>query len=105
MSFRQRSSVLVRGEHVLISQDCGWPKPDARIFRHACAALEADAASTVYIGDIYDVDAQGARNAGLVGVWLDRLGESAGGHAAPIIRSLAELPELVESLGDRARGR
>jgi putative hydrolase of the HAD superfamily len=94
----ERTGIASRFEHVLISEDCGWPKPDARIFRRACAALGEHTANSVYVGDIYDIDARGARDAGLSGVWLDRLGESGSGHAAPIIRSLAELPALIESL-------
>ena len=53
----------------------GVEKPDARIFQialDACAALPSEA---IYIGDIYEIDIRGARNAGMTGVLLDPLGQ------------------------------
>ena len=49
------------------------------------------------MGDLLETDARGSRAAGLLGVWLDRVG--AGGQPAdvPAISSLDELPELVQS--------
>ncbi len=73
----------------------GVGKPDARIFHHACQALGLAPADVAYVGDELDVDARGARDAGLLGVWLDRHGT---GHAAddvPVVRALTELPALL----------
>jgi putative hydrolase of the HAD superfamily len=75
--------------------DFGVGKPDPRLFRHACAVLGADPGEVAYVGDELDVDARGARDAGLVGVWLDRHGTGERPGDVPVVRSLDELPTLL----------
>ena len=93
-----RLGIAGRFAHVTISQDCGAAKPDPKIFRHACERCGIDPGVAVYVGDRYDVDAEGARRAGLTGVWLDRTRTASLRHRAPIIQSLADLPALVAKL-------
>lgn len=71
----------------------GIEKPDPRIFLHACALLDADPARTLYIGDVYDVDAVGARAAGLTPIILSHEPESE--WSCSVIRSLRDLPGIV----------
>jgi putative hydrolase of the HAD superfamily len=84
-------------DHVLIAGELGVAKPDPVIFHTACAALGVRPAEVVHIGDLLDVDAVAARDAGMRGVWLDRHGRA--GAQLPdgvqSISSLAELPELL----------
>ena len=87
---------------VLVGVDTlGFGKPDPRVFLEACRRLGTDPARTAYVGDEADVDALGARDAGLVGVWLDRPGarrhpvDEASVTAVAVIRSLAELPDAL----------
>jgi putative hydrolase of the HAD superfamily len=96
-----RLGIADRFRHVTISQDCGVAKPDARIFLNACAACGVDPGEAVYVGDRYDVDAEGARRAGLTGIWVDRGRTVSLRHAGPVIRSLAELPALIQKLSRR----
>lgn len=82
---------------VLISGELGVAKPHRAIFRRACSALGVHPAQTVHVGDRLDTDAEGARDAGLHGVWLDRSGcgtlpQDAG---ISVIGRLAELPALL----------
>ena len=72
----------------------GVEKPDARIFHLALEACNAAAAEAIYVGDIYEVDVRGARNAGLTPVLLDPLGYRQTVDCARIA-SLAELLELL----------
>jgi putative hydrolase of the HAD superfamily len=65
-----------RLEHVIASESVGFPKPDARIFQHACSEFGVPVADAVYVGDRLRTDAIGAASAGLTGIWLDRLGAS-----------------------------
>ena len=69
-------------------------KPSPAAFHRACARLQADPATVMYVGDSIDVDAQAATAAGLVGVWLDRHVRSDAGYQ-PTIATLEELPRLV----------
>ena len=79
----------------------GFGKPDPRVFLEACRRLGTDPARTAYVGDEPDVDAAAARDAGLVGVWLDRPGarrrpvDEATLDGVTVIRSLTELPAAL----------
>jgi putative hydrolase of the HAD superfamily len=85
---------------VLISGELGVAKPHHAIFRRACNILGVLPAQAVHVGDRLDTDAEGARNAGLHGVWLDRSGrgELPKGAGISVIARLAELPTLVTRL-------
>ena len=50
--------------HLVLSDDCGITKPLRGIFDYALARTGAVAESTVMIGDNYDADVEGAKNAG-----------------------------------------
>ena len=84
----------------------GFGKPDRRVFLEACRRLGTDPERTAYVGDEADVDALGARAAGLVGIWLDRPGarrhpvDEAALADVPTIRSLDELPALLGITAD-----
>jgi putative hydrolase of the HAD superfamily len=83
---------------VTTPESVGVSKPDARIFRAACARLGALPERSLYVGDRLDDDARAARAAGLTGVWIDRGGSSdAPSHAGGIvvIRDLRELPPML----------
>jgi putative hydrolase of the HAD superfamily len=85
--------------------DLGFGKPDPQVFQLACSRLGDGAGSeparTAYVGDELDVDAQGATAAGLVGIWLDRVGSSGGSSGARpgdvlVAASLDDVPRLVD---------
>ncbi|MBA2944750.1 HAD family hydrolase [Streptomyces himalayensis] len=85
-----------RFEVVLCAVELGVSKPAAEAFHAACAALALDPAEIAYVGDQPEIDARGARDAGMLGIWLDRTGVD---RPAPTgvhrITSLAELPALL----------
>jgi len=78
---------------IVIEGEFGAGKPDAAVYRHALAALGARPDATVMVGDNFGWDVAGARDAGLVGVYLDRAGRGLPKNAGStrVIRSLAEL--------------
>ncbi|MFE6688327.1 HAD family hydrolase [Streptomyces sp. NPDC057743] len=86
-------------EAVLCADALGHAKPAPEAFAAACAALALPPTDVLYVGDRLDLDGLGARDAGLVPVWLDRADTNEppppGVHR---IRGLAELPELVRGL-------
>lgn len=85
---------------VLISGEIGVAKPHQAIFRKACAFLGVRPGQAVHVGDRLDMDAEGARNAGMHGVWLDRsrCGMRPRGTGISVICQLSELPALVRRL-------
>ena len=58
---------------IVDSHVVGVEKPDARIFRIALEGCNAFPAEAIYVGDIYEIDVRGARNAGMTAVLLDPL--------------------------------
>ncbi|MGW1793938.1 HAD family hydrolase [Streptomyces tubercidicus] len=86
-------------EAVFCADELGHAKPAAEAFNAACQALGLTPGEVVHIGDKLDIDALGARDAGLTAVWLDRAGT---GEEPPTgvhrIASLAELPELLRGV-------
>lgn len=73
-------------------------KPDPAIFRAALERAQTRPEETLHVGDSLHADIGGARACGITPVLLDRRGryspEETGG--ASIIRSLAELPPLLD---------
>ncbi|MEU6930343.1 HAD family hydrolase [Streptomyces sp. NPDC046385] len=61
-----------RFEAVLCAAELGVAKPAAEAFHAACTALGLPPAQVAYVGDQPDIDARGAAEAGLRGIWLDR---------------------------------
>ena len=99
-STEQREKLVQTGiashfEYVVISEDCGSAKPDPGIFHRACALAGEHPRDVLYIGDHYEIDAMGARSAGLHGVWLDRHRRATGKHDPPITTSLEDFSALV----------
>ena len=80
---------------ILDSCDLGVEKPDPRLFEIALERSSADAATTIHVGDLYQVDVVGARAAGIRGVLLDENGLY-DGVDCPRVRSLAELVARIE---------
>ncbi len=69
-------------------------KPDSHIFNYTLAALEISAGEAVHIGDTYEADIIGAKNAGIRPILIDR-DSTQTGRWHETIQSLSELPELL----------
>ncbi|MFJ8077864.1 HAD family hydrolase [Streptomyces sp. NPDC096176] len=92
----RRLGVRDRFEAVVCAVELGISKPEAGAFLAACEALELAPYEVAYVGDQPDIDARGAVEAGLRGIWLDRQG--LGGRPELIrITGLDELPALLGS--------
>jgi putative hydrolase of the HAD superfamily len=78
---------------VVLSSECGFAKPDPRIFVSALEATGSRADETLHIGDSERLDLRAARAAGLAALRLDR----GGGPAADTITGLAEVAEHLAS--------
>ena len=80
---------------VLDSHEWGVEKPDPRLFRIALERAGADAATTAHVGDLFYIDVEGARAAGLrEGILLD------GADLYPHVdcRRLRTLDELLPAI-------
>ncbi|TWI61544.1 putative hydrolase of the HAD superfamily [Pseudoduganella lurida] len=80
----------------LAAAQFGKAKPDPAIFLAACAALGVAPAETVYVGDDLRLDVQGAQQAGLRAVWMNRTGSTAHLEAGIVPDAIcASLEELI----------
>jgi len=57
---------------VVLSSECGFAKPDPRIFDCALRATASRAGETLHVGDSESLDIRGARAAGLAALRIDR---------------------------------
>lgn len=83
-------------DSIVISSHAGYAKPDARIFHHALALHRADASKALHIGDSPDKDAAAAKNAGLIGVLLDRRARTQS-NSYVRVQNLAGLLPLIDA--------
>jgi putative hydrolase of the HAD superfamily len=81
-------------DNVVISGLVGYTKPHPEIFRIALSRAGVAPDQAIHVGDLYESDVVGARNAGLQGVLIDREGIRSG-LDCPLIRSLDEVYGLV----------
>ena len=89
-----RVDLARRVDVMLDSAEEGVEKPDPRLFELALERSGARREETMHVGDLYNVDVEGARGAGLEAVLLDTA-DLYGGFDCRRIRSLGELPALV----------
>jgi HAD superfamily hydrolase (TIGR01549 family) len=86
-----------------VSDDLGLQKPDPKLFEHVLSTAGVPPAHTVMLGDRLDYDVRPAQTAGMRAIWVLR-GEAPDEPtpeqvAVPdaTVRSLAEIPETLES--------
>ena len=79
------------------SSEHGFMKPRASIFAAALQLVDVVARDAVMVGDHVRQDVEGALRAGMRAVLLHRSDSPAPECAAPVIRSLSELPALLTS--------
>src|SRR3954447_9299065 len=73
-------------ETVVLSVHAGATKPHRQIFDHALSAVKVPASEVLHVGDSYEEDVRGAREAGLQAILLDRKG-----YADESIQSLGDI--------------
>ncbi|KIF07138.1 hydrolase [Streptomyces sp. RSD-27] len=92
----RRLGLRDRFEVLVCAAELGVSKPDAAAFLAACGALGLRPSEVAYVGDQPEIDARGARDAGLTAVWLDRDGGRGPGPAGVHrIEGLGGLPALL----------
>lgn len=87
---------------VLSSYETGITKPDRRIFDCALARVDTGkgcvARSAVHIGDDFDKDYNGARNAGWNALWLNEREESKQIPSEFVVTSLLDVPQKINQI-------
>ncbi len=63
-------------QEIIISGEVNVSKPNRKIFEIACEKTKSNPKECIMVGDKYDTDIEGALNAGLKAIWIDRKNES-----------------------------
>ena len=94
---RFKASPLAKLIHPLvISEECGFTKPDRRIFEHALErAGHEDPETVIFVGDRLESDIAGAEGAGIASCWFNPRGEANGTGIKPRFQ-IARLRELLD---------
>lgn len=80
---------------VITSSQIGVAKPDSKIFKEAATRMNRDIKECYYIGDRLETDALGSKNAGMTGIWINRLDDKK--HKDIItIHSLSQLERIIK---------
>jgi putative hydrolase of the HAD superfamily len=79
------------------SSDHGYMKPHPSIFDATLTLLGAAAGESVMVGDSIAHDIEGARRVGMRGILVHRSDDPVPDADVPVIRSMAELPRLLDS--------
>ena len=82
---------------IVLSDDIGVTKPDRRLFDYALERVGGNASTTLMIGDNYDADILGAKNAGWRAIYFNRSGSLLGAAccADAEVESLRMIPDLI----------
>jgi putative hydrolase of the HAD superfamily len=94
-SLFERLDLARRFDVMLDSHEEGVEKPDPRLFEIALERSGARREGTLHVGDLYHVDVQGARGAGLDAILYDPADLYAG-YDCRRIRALGELTVIAE---------
>ena len=88
----ERTGLREHIDAVATSAEVGAAKPDPALFAAALALVDAQPQDALHIGDQLEEDVEGARAAGIEGVWLRR--EATEDPAPDGVRVIASLDEL-----------
>ena len=98
----QKSGLRDCFSHIVLSEEVGCQKPNARIFEEALRQNGLQAEDVVMIGDSWNSDIQGAINAGIDQIWIRKNKEQGTKSldtieqtATHIVQSLSEVMEIL----------
>ncbi|HJR19545.1 MAG TPA: HAD-IA family hydrolase [Actinomycetota bacterium] len=91
----ERLGVMPLMSVVVVSGVEGIEKPDPKIFRLALDRIDVEPERAVYVGDNPRVDVEAALSLGMGAVLVDRRGVHDGFDAAPVVRSLEQVPAVI----------
>ncbi len=99
------SGVGLHFDAVAVSGEHGIGKPRPEIFEILLKQLGVEASEAVMVGNSLERDIAGARNAGVLPIWIQVAGaeERADVEPAATITGLAQLPELLAKLENEAQ--
>ena len=98
-TYPERCGLGAYFQFVVLAQDYGIQKPNPQIFEIAIRQAKCTKRQLLHVGDSFQNDIIGAKQAGVKSVWLNRRGENSGTGKQPDfeISSLRELTEILKN--------
>ena len=91
----ERHGLLRHFKAISYSDEVGYRKPDAEIFRRTLAGLGIDASQAAHVGDNPVADVRGSQRAGMRGVHYAAAGRPGASHADLVVADLADLVDRL----------
>jgi HAD superfamily hydrolase (TIGR01662 family) len=91
----RRCGIVDCFQNITDSGNIGYEKPHPAIFEAALREMKADAAESLYVGDVYSVDYMGAQRAGMQAVLFDVAGAYRE-RGVPRVESLLHLEDWLK---------
>ena len=90
-------------DELITSEEYGCRKPDAEIFKIALDRLQCSKEEAVMVGDSWETDIIGARNAGIRPIWFNRAGATRPANESPVteIASLVPHETVIRTICSR----
>jgi len=89
-------------DHIAISGEHGYAKPDKRLFDLIIKALKSEKANVIMVGNSLIKDIKGAQDYGLKTIWINRNKDKAGDMKPDYeITDLTEISEILTALPNR----
>jgi putative hydrolase of the HAD superfamily len=84
-------------ECILISEEVGISKPDVKIFKMSCDQMNCSPSECFYIGDSWEIDVLGSKNAKMKPIWFNRYKKSIPNpiDGLYIIQELKEIEKII----------
>ena len=73
-TYPEKLGLEERFDFAIFAQDVGFAKPDPRIFTETLKLADCSSEELLHVGDSLPSDVEGAQNAGIPAVWLNREG-------------------------------
>ena len=91
----KNSQILHFFDGVILSDDIGINKPDIRLFQHALHRAKCDARACAFVGDDWEADIVGAKNAGIDQVFFNPQRRKTPFAATYDIKKLIKIKEIL----------
>lgn len=84
-------------EEIITSGEAGIAKPNIELFKIACGRANEPPENCCYVGDDLNTDILPCREAGMHGIWLNRVNEKASFPDITEIKALEDLKDIITS--------
>jgi FMN phosphatase YigB (HAD superfamily) len=91
----RRHGLLDAFQVTVFSNEFGWSKPDPRIFQHTLEALGSAPTEALHVGDLEELDVEGARRAGVHSALYAPNGTAESTQAELVVKDWREFPAQI----------